>query len=554
MLFNSAAFLIFFIIVYSIYILLYKKYHWQNVLLFAASYIFYGWWDVRFLYLIILATVIDYLTSLLVDRGRLTAKQFIKAFAFLLSAAFFCVTVQWDAVSWHLNGWRPVIDIDWNALLPLSVKGWWVFNLTLFVSIALALFGSRILRSQWATRRFYMFVCIFLNLVILGVFKYFNFFADNLITVFNHFGFEIGQWTYRIILPVGISFFTFQALSHTVDVYRGQIKASDSLLELAVYISYFPQLVAGPIERGSHLLPQFQRPRTIQWDECREGLWLIFWGLYKKAVVADNIALVVNNVFGPYDSMQLTTVPEDGMRCLLAIYAFAIQIYCDFSGYTDIARGVAKLMGFDIMLNFNLPYIAVNPSDFWRRWHISLSSWLRDYLYIPLGGSRGGTWFTYRNLILTMVLGGLWHGAAWTFVLWGAFHGAILVLYRVLGLNELTDKARFPMNIIYMVIMFHLVCFGWLLFRAQNMTTVSLFLKSILTSFSWSTEAAECLRKMVFYGWFLMLFQLAQAKYKSLTPLTNSPWFLRLNIWLFVVMSILVLSPRKAQEFIYFAF
>lgn len=547
-------FAVFFVIVLILYKILRRSFRAENLMLLGASYIFYGWWDVRFLYLIILATVIDYLTSLLVDRGRVTSKQFIKAFVFLLSAAFFCVTIKWKAVSWHFDGWKPVVDIDWNSILPLSIKEWWVFGLSLIVSIVIALFGSSVIRSQWATRRFYMFVCIFLNLAILGVFKYFNFFADNLIAFFGHCGIELGEWTYRIILPVGISFFTFQALSHTVDVYRKEINASDSLLENAVYLAYFPQLVAGPIERGKHLLPQFQRPRIIQMDECKEGLWLIFWGLYKKVVVADNISTVVNNIFGPYDKLQLTTVPEDGIRCLLAVYAFAIQIYCDFSGYTDIARGVGKLMGFDIMLNFNLPYISVNPSDFWRRWHISLSSWLRDYLYIPLGGSRGGTVLTYRNLFLTMVLGGLWHGAAWTFVLWGIFHGAILVIYRLLGLTKLTEKARFPMNIVYIIIMFHLVCVGWLLFRAQNMATVGIFLKAICGNFKGSDNALQCFKTIAFYSWFLILFQLLQIIKRDLFPMKSMHWFIRLNIWVFVIMSIITLSPKKVTEFIYFAF
>lgn len=272
-------------------------------------------------------------------------------------------------------------------------------------------------------------------------------------------------------------------------------------------------------------------------------------------VVADNVARIVNETFAPFDNLSSTmAVPEDGMRLLVAVYAFALQIYCDFSGYTDIARGTAKLLGFDIMVNFRLPYFATSPSDFWRRWHISLSTWLRDYLYIPLGGNRKGTFNLYRNLMITMVLGGLWHGAAWTFVLWGGFHGIVLILYRVLGSSSDETRSSRWVSVLQGLLMFHIVCFGWLIFRAQNLTTIGVFVQSIFLHPHWSPEAMTCLKSLVFYSWFLVLFQIVQASIKTLDPMAHLPQFLRLNVWIFVIMSLLSVASKGGQEFIYFAF
>jgi D-alanyl-lipoteichoic acid acyltransferase DltB (MBOAT superfamily) len=358
-----------------------------------------------------------------------------------------------------------------------------------------------------------------------------------------------------VILPAGISFYTFQSLAYTIEVFRRNVKAVERYLSLAPYLAFFPLLVAGPIERPAHLLPQFFRPRTVDWSTWRQGMWLIFWGLFKKMVVADNMARIVGDVFGPFDRITgPVVVPHDGLRLLLGIYAFALQIYGDFSGYTDIARGTAKLFGFDVMLNFNLPYAALSPSDFWRRWHISLSTWLRDYLYIPLGGSRGGTFMTYRNLFLTMLLGGLWHGASWTFVIWGAYHGALLIVYRLLGLRP--EDRSYPRwaNALMWIIMIHLTCLGWLLFRAKNMTTVVVFLQSILLHPHGSPEALAAARDIAFFGWFLILFQLIQHYAKELNPMGRWHWFVRLNVWIVVIMSLLALASTESREFIYFAF
>src|SRR5689334_10694399 len=261
------------------------------------------------------------------------------------------------------------------------------------------------------------------NLSMLGFFKYFNFFAGSLHGLFALAGWQLDFFTLKVLLPIGISFYTFMTMSYVIDVYRREITPTRNLLEFAVFIAYFPHLVAGPILRASKLLWQVERPRTVTREQVVEGLWLIAWGLFMKVFVADNLGHIVDAVFTPGHVLA-------GPDVLLAVYAFAFQIYGDFSGYSDIARGTSKLMGIDLTVNFLFPYFVTSPQAFWRNWHISLSTWLRDYLYIPLGGNRGSAWQTRRNLMITMVLGGLWHGAAWSFVIWGAYQGALLIAYR----------------------------------------------------------------------------------------------------------------------------
>ena len=294
------------------------------------------------------------------------------------------------------------------------------------------------------------------NLLALGVFKYYSFFAQSIDRVLHSIGLGVPLPLLTIALPVGISFFTFQAISYTVDVYRRLVEPA-KLIDVAVYLSFFPHLVAGPIVRAREFLPQLERPRDPERVAVSAGITLIAMGLVKKVVLADYLGrTVVDPVFGVPQAYHAPDV-------LIAAYAYAAQIYCDFSGYTDIAIGLALLMGFVFPQNFNSPYRATGFRDFWRRWHMTLSRFLRDFLYIPLGGSRGGSrWFTYRNLMITMVLGGLWHGAAWTFVLWGTFHGACLVLEHAFG-----GRFRIPGWVRWMVT-FHLVVFGWILFRAQG--------------------------------------------------------------------------------------
>lgn len=326
------------------------------------------------------------------------------------------------------------------------------------------------------------------NLGILFLFKYFGFFAESARYLFHQFGFEVDWVTLNIVLPVGISFYTFQSMSYTLDVYRRQLTPTSSFVDFVVFVTYFPQLVAGPIERASHLLPQVQKPRVITYPLVREGVWLMLFGYFKKVVIADNMAPLVAAVFDH-------PAEAHGLSIALAVVAFAFQIYGDFSGYTDIARGISKLMGFDIMLNFRMPYFALNPQDFWKRWHISLSTWLRDYLYIPLGGNRGGEFMTYRNLFLTMLLGGLWHGAAWHFVAWGVFHGLLLIGHRlaepVLGLIRPAGAAGKKLWwLTRMAVFFVFTCFGWLLFRVNHLADVPVLLNGLFSPFAWNGKMA----------------------------------------------------------------
>jgi D-alanyl-lipoteichoic acid acyltransferase DltB (MBOAT superfamily) len=285
--------------------------------------------------------------------------------------------------------------------------------------------------------------------------------------VLASFGLDMQASTLHVVLPVGISFYTFQTLAYTIDVFRGRIAAERSLLNFALYVAFFPQLVAGPIERATWLLPQFRRSRVVTWPKISSGAYLMAVGLFKKAVIADTVAQVADAAFASDHPTRVVA--------LVGVYAFAVQIYADFSAYSDIARGAARCLGFDLSRNFDMPYLSATPSEFWRRWHISLSSWLRDYLYVPLGGNRRGKHRTYLNLMLTMLLGGLWHGAALTFVIWGGIHGLVLCVYRVLeapvrGFSErLPLPAQRALRVVAVLFFFHLVCLAWLFFRADSL-------------------------------------------------------------------------------------
>ena len=275
--------------------------------------------------------------------------------------------------------------------------------------------------ERWPERkRVFMGISIVSNFGMLGFFKYFNFFVDNVHAVLSAAGYEIGMPVLRVLLPVGISFYTFQAMSYTVDVFRGELRARRSLLDVAVFISFFPHLVAGPIQRASFLLPQVEGARRFSIEKAASGFYLMVWGFFKKLVIADNVGVIANKVFA---------LSDPSFEILWAgVFAFAIQIYADFSAYTDIARGSSRWLGFELTQNFDHPYMARNPADFWRRWNISLSTWFRDYVYIPLGGSRAAEWKWARNVMVTFLLSGLWHGASWNYVLWGLYHGVLLVL------------------------------------------------------------------------------------------------------------------------------
>jgi len=474
MLFNSFEFVIFFLIVYALYRILPHKA--QNLMLLAASYFFYGFWDWRFLSLIGYSTLIDYFCGLRIETLGVSEKR--------------------------------------KKFLWLSI-------------------GS--------------------HLAILGFFKYFNFFAGNLQTLANLFGFHLDSPTLNIILPVGISFYTFQAMSYTIDVYRGKMKPTRNLIDFALYIAFFPQLVAGPIERATSLLPQISRKRIITEQQTDEGLWLIFWGFFKKVFVADNLANIVNAVFS-------RTGLVSGSETLMGLYAFAFQIYGDFSGYSDIARGTAKLMGIELMVNFKFPYFVTNPREFWKNWHISLSTWLKDYLYVPLGGNRHGRRKTCRNIFLTMFLGGLWHGAAWTFALWGAYHGILLILHRTVEwfLPKRQSGNYFPRSVkngLGIFLMFHVTCFGWLLFRSQNFSQISDCLKSLFLNFlPFGPDAADYGLSIVFYAWLLLLVETFEKRKEDLLIVFRWPALARWALFILMFYLIAFWGEFGARGFIYFQF
>jgi alginate O-acetyltransferase complex protein AlgI len=387
------------------------------------------------------------------------------------------------------------------------------------------------------------------NLSVLGFFKYFNFFIGSGQALLLALGWRVDPWMVQIVLPVGISFYTFQSLSYTVDVYRGQVKPADSLLDYALYVSFFPQLVAGPIERATHLLPQVLNPRVMSWERTREACWLVLWGLFKKVVIADNLAVIADNVFsGNYEATTLNV--------LVGVYAFAFQIYCDFSAYSDIARGVARLLGFDLMLNFNNPYFARNPSEFWRRWHISLSTWLRDYLYIPLGGNRNGRRRTYLNLFLTMLLGGLWHGAAWTFVAWGVYQGVLLMAHRawVGDGGRVSDSVNRVSSVLSIMLMFHFACVGWVLFRADTLGQAGVLLAGLL---AWGEFTLSSLSPWIALAvlcaplWVIQVFQ--EKTSDALAPL-RLPLIPQAALLGFLLAGIWAVGNTGSKAFIYFQF
>ncbi len=468
MLFNSTTFFLFLGITAALYLLAKRSLLAQNLVLLVASYVFYGFWDWRFLGLIAASTVVDFFV----------AKK---------------------------------IDASSN---PLTKKRW-------------------LLASMVA------------NLGTLGFFKYFNFFADNAVALLNMLGMSASQVTLDIILPVGISFYTFQTMSYTIDVYRGKLKATDSFIEFALFVSFFPQLVAGPIERASHFIPQIQKRRHINLAQLEEAVYLILYGYLLKVFLADNLAVIVNEIFKNPEK-------HNGLNLAVGVLAFAGQIYGDFAGYSSIARGVARLFGFDLMVNFRLPYFAISPSDFWRRWHISLSSWLRDYLYIALGGNRGSKARTIFNLSMTMFLGGLWHGAAWTYVIWGLYHGALLALFRILDWPSKRVEKTWYLRPFMWAFMFVFTLGGWLIFRATSPAQIVYFLSHMGMETNAKTNAY--LIQMAVFWLPVAGFELIQHWKKNLFVIFTWPWWVRGIIFGLMLGLTIALGQRESIEFIYFQF
>ncbi|MCA9079748.1 MAG: MBOAT family protein [Planctomycetaceae bacterium] len=429
---------------------------------------------------------------------------------------------------------------DWRFL------GLILFSTLVDYCVALAIERTHLL----SRKRLLLFVSMAVNLGLLAFFKYYGFFAKELAALLQSVGAPAMIPTLSIILPVGISFYTFQTMSYTIDVYRGDCKATDQLLDFAVYVAFFPQLVAGPIERASHFLPQVLADRRPTAIDFRDGLYLVISGMFRKVVIADNMAPLANTIFAR-DAVELS-----GWEVMLGVYAFAFQIYGDFSGYSAIARGVSKWLGFDLMANFHMPYFAISPSDFWRRWHISLSQWLRDYLYIPLGGNRGGTFATYRNLMLTMLLGGLWHGANWTFIVWGAIHGLLLCGYRALGdgRTKVSQRPSFVGRLPQMILMFHFVCFAWLFFRAESLTQALAMLGQLGTWGPMSALAQTILGLIIFFCVPLLLLEWWFDEHHDPMWITQIHWGWRTAVYAYLMLMMVFFPPPAPAEFIYFQF
>lgn len=461
--FNSLTYIAFFLAVYLLYRI--TPQHLQNQLLLTASYIFYAWWDLQFLFIIILSTVLNYCSGMLIRTGSISFKQRVFFSTWIISAYFFTVLLQWN----HLPALQAILEanIDWRALTGSEdiLKIFLVLGIT--VLIINLLYPKILLFEEKKKRRLFLFIGVSTNLIILGFFKYCNFFLDNIAWLISSSGISPSRFHLDIILPIGISFYTFKGLSYIIDTGRGQIKTVHSYSDFALYMAFFPSVLAGPIDRGYAFMQQISEERKLSWEQSFRGLHLFIYGLFKKVVIADGVIRSVNSIFD-------STGQSSWVDVVIAALLFTIQIYCDFSGYTDMARGTAKFFGIDLMVNFRMPYFSINPREFWNRWHISLSSWLRDYLYIPLGGNRFGSNKTYRNLLITMVLGGLWHGAAWNFILWGFYHGLLLSIHRaVSALTKTTGITRgFWASFTKGTFFFILTCYGWLLFRSPSLDKV----------------------------------------------------------------------------------
>ena len=481
MLFNSFEFLVFLPIVFLLYWFVFCGRQRQNLLVVVASYIFYGWWSWRFLFLIALTSLCSYISGLILElyEGQRGRQQIVSA------------------------------------------------------------------------------TNIVFNLSILGLFKYYNFFVENLDALLGIWGWHLDWVTMTIILPVGISFYTFQALSYTIDVYQKKIPATHDIVEFFAYISFFPQLVAGPIERATNLLPQFQQRRIFDYTKALDGFRQMLWGFFKKIVIADNFASVVN---GYWDGFQ--ELP--GQTLFLIGVLFTFQIYCDFSGYSDIAIGCSKMFGFNLMRNFNYPYFSRSIPEFWRRWHISLTTWFRDYIYFPLGGSRCNKWKIIRNVFIVWGISGLWHGANWTFICWGLYHAILLAIYNVFGINtKYKNVVAFERHLpnfkefMQIVMTFFLAVIGWIIFRAESMPQAVNYLSAMVTNKFFDTSFL-CGKANIAYCILLLFVEwLQRDKQHALqwnkTKIENNKW-IQYVVDYVVILLILLLGNFQGNQFIYFQF
>ncbi len=482
MLFNSFEFLLFLPIVFLLYWFVFRERRWQNLLVVTASYVFYGWWDWRFLLLIALTSLCSYGSGVLLE---------------------------------HYEEQRRKQQV-------ISAAN------------------------------------IVLNLGILGVFKYYNFFVENLDALFGMMGYHLDWVTMNVILPVGISFYTFQALSYTIDVYQKKLPATHDIVEFFAYISFFPQLVAGPIERATNLLPQFQQKRQFDYAKAVDGMRQMLWGFLKKLVVADNCAIVVNEYWNQYQDLP-------GVTLFMLGVLFTFQIYCDFSGYSDIAIGCARLFGFNLMRNFNFPYFSRSIPEFWRRWHISLTTWFRDYIYFPLGGSRCDKWKIIRNVYIVWGISGLWHGANWTFVCWGLFHATLLAIYNILGINtkykQVIAYGRLLPNIketMQIALTFFLAVIGWIIFRAESMTQAIGYLTAMVSNKFYDASTMHG-KLYAIYGLIIFFIEWGQRNKQHALQFSENKFInilpIRWILYFFLLLIIFFLqNDSSKQQFIYFQF
>jgi alginate O-acetyltransferase complex protein AlgI len=478
MLFNSIDFAIFLPIVFFLYWFIAKgNTKNQNILILVSSYIFYGWWDWRFLFLIFFSSVLDF-----------------------------------------------------------------------FIGIALEN------NDQAKIRKGLVWLSILVNLGFLGFFKYFNFFIENFNTAFSFFGNNISNSSLNIILPVGISFYTFQTLSYSIDIYKRKIQPTRDFVSFSAFVSFFPQLVAGPIERASNLLPQFENKRTFDYHKAVDGLRQILWGLFKKVVIADNCAESVNYIFGNSDSLSGSTLFLGGVL-------FAFQIYGDFSGYSDIAIGTSRLFGFDLMRNFAFPYFSRDIAEFWRRWHISLSTWFRDYLYIPLGGSKGGLIMKVRNTFIIFIVSGFWHGANWTFVFWGFLNALYFLPLLLSNKNRLNidivakDRTLPTFSEIGKIsLTFGLTVLAWIFFRADNISHAFSYLSEIFSNSFFTLPEHFPKTTLALVTIFILVEWLGREEQYAIATLGfNWPRKLRLAFYYSIIL-VLFLYSGQQQQFIYFQF
>lgn len=475
MLFNSLAFVVFLIPVLALYAILpHRK---QNLMLLAASYIFYGAWDYRFLSLLIASTVADY-----------------------------------------------------------------------FIGLRLGTETDQRRRKQL------LLTSIGINLSMLGFFKYFGFFTQSMADLAGMFGVELSPVTLNIVLPVGISFYTFQTLSYTFDIYRRQLEPERRFTDFALFVAFFPQLVAGPIERAKRLLPQITAPRTVTAEMIGSGLYLILLGLFKKVVVADNLAPTVDRIF--------TQGHVTGADVIVGAFYFGFQIYCDFSGYSDIARGLARLLGFELVLNFRQPFFSKTPSELWSRWHVSFTSYMRDYVFVPLGGSRRGSLVTMRNLIITSVLAGLWHGAAWNFALWGVYFSVIIVAYYFYeqAIKPHVDQALAghawaarPRTILAIAVMLTLTLYAFIIFRSTSFGQIADMTLALGHLGSLATLAEFGLKFAVLAGPIILLDYFEYRTDRQELP-TYAPVWVQSAVYTVAMVSFLVIGAFNGVSFIYFQF